>query len=101
MTKQRIQIIQTVLLILILVILLTAIYCFNQYIVVELCNIDNSPLVTDFEAQLAHELSLMVKFIAFLNLLTGMLVGHTILRIAIIVKKNIRNNHKNKAETIV
>ena len=95
MTKQRIQIIQTVLLILILAILLTAIYCFNQY------NIDNSPLVTDFEAQLAHELSLMVKFIAFLNLLTGMLVGHTILRIAIIVKKNIRNNHKNKAETIV
>ena len=89
MTKQRIQIIQTVLLILILAILLTAIYCFNQYIVVELCNIDNSPLVTDFE------------FIAFLNLLTGMLVGHTILRIAIIVKKNIRNNHKNKAETIV
>ena len=101
MTKKRIQIIETVALTLALAILLTAIYCFNQYIVVELCNIDNSPLVTDFEAQLAHELSRMVKFIAFLNLLTGMLVGHIIFKIAVLIKRNINNNNKNKAETIV
>lgn len=101
MTKKRIQIIETVALTLALTMLLTAIYCFNQYLVVQLCNIDNSPLLTPLEAQLAHELSRMVKPIAFLNLLTGMLVGHIIFKIAVLIKRNINNNNKNKAETIV
>lgn len=102
--KKSIQIQHTILLIVIIstfIIVIGASYVTNKQMITELCNIDDSPLITPF--QTGGALIKLLKINTIFNLVVGFILGITITQTAIYLKEVAKNNnnHKNKAKTIV